>query len=70
MSTIKEDFCPACIAAPLAFVGLGAAAVGSNEKEKHKNRKKMLLWGGIGTVVISILVAVYFLWYKKCSDCR
>lgn len=66
----KEEFCGACAAIPLALIGAGAGAVGANQKGKHKQMKKYMLWGGIGTVVISILIAVYYLWIKKCSDCR
>ena len=66
----KEDFCGACLAVPLALIGAGAGAVGSNQKGKHKKTKNIMMWGGIATVVISILIAIYFLWIKKCNDCK
>lgn len=66
----KESFCPACVAVPLALAGAGASAAGANQKGKHKQRKQIMLWGGITTIIISILIAVYFLFIKKCTKCR
>jgi hypothetical protein len=64
---IRESFCGACIAAPLAALGAGSAAAGS--KGNFKKGKKILLWGGLGMVILSILVAIYFLYIKKCDKC-
>lgn len=64
---IKESFCPACIALPLAMAGVGATGAGSSQKDK--NLKKWMMIGGIVVSVISILVAVYFLFIKKCQTC-
>lgn len=66
---VQEDFCPACVAVPLAFAGAGAAGVGMNKKGGRQKYKKMLLYIGVPTAIISILVAVYFLWIKKCEEC-
>jgi Na+-driven multidrug efflux pump len=66
---IKEDFCGACLAIPFAFAGVGASAYGASSRGDHKKQKKIALWGGIATIVISILIAVYYLWIKKCVDC-
>lgn len=65
---IKEDFCMACVAAPLALLGAGAAGVGANQKGSHKKMKKILLWGGISLTLISVLIAIIYL--KKCKKCR
>ena len=65
---IKEPFCAACLAVPLAMAGAGTAGAGSTQK--NKNAKKWMMWGGIAVSVISILIAIYFLWIKKCESCR
>jgi len=64
-----EEFCGACLAIPFAFAGVGASAYGTSSRGKHKKQKKIALWGGITTVIISILIAVYYIWIKKCVDC-
>lgn len=66
----KEGFCGACIAAPLAMVGAGASVYGASSKKKHKNTKKIILWVGISVTVLSVLIVIYYLWIKKCSDCE
>jgi tellurite resistance protein TehA-like permease len=66
---IKEDFCPACLVVPLAFVGAGAAAAGEVVPKKHKKWKKTLLISGILTFVFAIGLLVYYnLSLKK--DCN
>lgn len=67
MPEIKEEFCGACLAVPLALAGAGAASVGA--KGSYKKNRKALLWTGILTVIISILIMVYFVWIKKCDKC-
>jgi hypothetical protein len=66
----KESFCGACLAVPLAFAGAGASAYGSGSKGKHKKQKKIMFWLGIISVLISLGIAVYYLWIKKCDDCQ
>jgi ABC-type proline/glycine betaine transport system permease subunit len=63
----KENFCPACLAAPLAFTGLGATSIGATEEEKD-NHKKLLLWGGIIITIISILAYIYY--KRTCKECK
>jgi uncharacterized membrane protein YjfL (UPF0719 family) len=65
----KEEFCGACLAVPMALVGAGASVAGANQKGTHKKMKKYMLWGGILTIIISILIAVYFISIKKCNSC-
>jgi hypothetical protein len=66
---VKEDFCGACLAIPLALVGAGASTVGAGEKGKHKTRRNVLLWGGISAIILSVLIGIYYLWIKNCSEC-
>lgn len=66
---VKESFCGACLAIPFAFAGVGASAYGSSTRGHYKKQKKWALYGGIVVVIISILIAVYYLWIKKCVDC-
>lgn len=65
---VKEDFCGACIAVPLALIGAGAAGVGAKQKGGHKKLKNILLWGGITLTVASVIVVIIYL--KMCKSCR
>lgn len=64
----KEDFCGACAVVPLAFAGVGATAYGTTSKGSNKKLKKILLWSGLVSVLITIIIAYYFL--QNCSDCQ
>ena len=66
MSIIKEDFCGACLAIPLAFAGVGVTSYGNSQK-KYKYGKKIVL-GGLVFTFISLIVAIYF--YFKFNNCR
>lgn len=66
----KENFCGACLAVPLAFAGAGASAYGSGSKGKHKKRKQIMFWLGIVSVIISLCIAGYYLFIKKCEECQ
>lgn len=66
----KESFCGACLAVPLAFAGAGVSAYGSKSKGKHKKQKKIIFWLGIVSVLISVMIAVYYMFIKKCDECR
>lgn len=61
----KEDFCGACAAVPLALVGAGAAGVGT---KKHGKTKTIMLWAGLITVLISVIIVAWYL--STCSDCK
>jgi len=68
---VKEDFCALCAVGPLAFAGASATAVGGTMSKKHKKWRKMLLISGISTIVISILMVIYYVFIKKnCAECR
>jgi hypothetical protein len=62
---VKEEFCGACAAVPLAIVGAAGAGVGSKQ---HGQTKKILLYSGIGLTIISVIIVIIFL--LRCKDCR
>jgi hypothetical protein len=59
---LKENFCGACLTIPLAFAGAGTA-IGAEKKAKLKQ------WAIIFTIV-STLLTIYFVYYKKCKTCK
>ena len=59
---IKENFCGACLTIPLAFAGAGTA-LGAEKKARLKK------WAIFFTIV-SILLTIYFVYFKKCKTCR
>jgi hypothetical protein len=68
---VKEEFCGACLALPLAFAGAGAATAGATQSDQHKKRKKILLWTGVGMLGIALLVGFIMAFNKKgCRTCR
>lgn len=68
---VREDFCPSCLVVPLAVAGASATGVAVSTSGKNKMRKKILLWAGIITIVLSILIGVYYLMNKKtCLECK
>lgn len=68
---VIEEFCGACLAVPLAFAGVGASAYGTDSSRgKHKQQKKIALWVGIISIVISLLIAVWYLYFSKCTNCK
>lgn len=68
----QEEFCTACAVVPLAFAGAGASAYGASSKGSNKKMKKILLWSGVATVLISLLIVIYIYFIRKgdCKDCR
>ncbi len=66
---VKEEFCGACMAIPVAIAGAGVAGAGSKKGAgSHKNTKKIMLWGGIALTVVSIIIALIYM--RNCKDCR
>ena len=63
----KEEFCGACLAIPFAIAGTGASIYGSKSKGTQRTKKRILLWGGLVTTMISVLIIIYFV--RTCSDC-
>lgn len=71
MPDINEPFCGLCFSLPFAFAGAGASMYSANAKGKYKKRKKILFWVGVGSVLISLLIAGYFLLKKEpCKECE
>ena len=64
----KEDFCGICLAVPLVLVGPGMSAAGA--RGRHRKTKKIVLWTGVATSVFAILLAMFYLIFKKkCKPC-
>lgn len=68
---MREDFCASCLVVPLALAGASATGVAVSTSNKNKMRKKILLWSGIATIVLAVLIGVYYLMNKEtCLDCK
>lgn len=61
--------CLACLAIPLAAVGVGSAASGDRKSDKKK--KKRMFWGGCGLIILSIAILAYlYMNPKSCKKCN
>ncbi len=58
---IKEDFCGACLALPLAFAGAGTATATSGDTSENKSKSSIFFW----SVVISIIGLIATVWFFK-----
>ncbi len=65
-NSVKEDFCPVCLAIPLAFAAVGAKEAG--DENTVKERKKMYYMIGKGSFILAIILFIYYL-YKPCDEC-
>jgi hypothetical protein len=67
---VKEDFCGACIAAPLAIAGSGVIFYNSknNSRKTYKLQKKISLWVAIILIIISLSIAFYYT--QSCDECK
>ena len=64
---IKEDFCGVCAAVPLAMAGMASTATSSSlDQENYNTTKKLMLWGGMGLTLISIIIFVIWI-ILKCK---
>jgi hypothetical protein len=61
----KEEFCSACLSIPIALAG-GVAAKGSGGTRKKNH---MLMIVSIISFFISLFIAMYYLYFKKCKEC-
>jgi hypothetical protein len=69
VSRSEENFCGACAVIPIAIAGLGVSKYGAkSSSSKNKLFKKISLWGGIVSIVVSLIVAVYYI--NNCSECE
>lgn len=64
---IKEDFCGACLALPLAFAGAGTATATSGDTSENKSKSSIFFW----SVVISIIGLIATVWFLSgdCTTC-
>ena len=60
----REDFCPACVALPLAFSAGASAQMAS---KFGADLITMYVLAGIG--VSSVIVFIYYMFFKKCDTC-
>lgn len=68
-SDVKEGFCGACAAIPMALVGAGVTGFGAHQsKGRHNKQRWITMIIGIVITVISVIVAIYFL--TRCDQCR
>ena len=65
----KEEFCPVCVAVPLAMAGAGMSGIGSTkDPKKNKKTRNIMLIVGIIITLLSLLIGLYF--WKRCPDCK
>ena len=67
MTEIKENFCGACMAAPIAMVGSSVAISKKNKRNKRKSNK-IFICTCVFITLLSIILTVYYL--KTCNECR
>jgi hypothetical protein len=65
---VKEPFCAPCVAGIAALAGSGVA--GGSTKVEDKKTKDTIFWIGVGVTIISIIILIYLLCFKKCKTCR
>ena len=66
---VKEEFCGACLALPVAIAGAGVAGAGSKKgADSHKKTKQIMLLSGITLTVLSLIIALIYM--KTCKECR
>jgi len=73
---MKEEFCPACAAIPLALAGAGSVAVDKenfdtqDEQKDKKKSKPVLFWVGISLLVLALGFIIYWVAFRKsCKSC-
>ena len=69
--TIKENFCPLCIAPLIAVIGVGATGAGALTKEqKDKKMREALIWTGVSILGSLAIWLIFIFWKKGCKECR
>ena len=66
MGEVKENFCGACLAVPIALAGATTAGVGA--KGAHGKTKKIMLGVGISVTLLALIIGIIYL--VKCKKCR
>ena len=64
-SHVKESFCGACAAIPLALAG--TLGVGFSAKSHQKNKKVMFI---VSLIFALAGLVVGIMYYKNCKNCR
>jgi hypothetical protein len=62
---LKENFCGACLALPLAFAGAGTATATAGAEGKNGKKSNIFFW----SVVISVLGLIATVWFMS-GDCK
>lgn len=66
---VKEDFCGACLLAPLAMSGAAAGVIAGGESKKKrdaKNKRNMFI--GVALTIAGILM--YMMYTNGCTSCN
>jgi hypothetical protein len=63
-NVVKENFCGACLALPLAFAGAGTATATSGDGGKNGGKSNLFFW----SVIITIIGLIVTFWYLS-GDC-
>lgn len=67
---VVENFCGACIAAPLALAGVGVSASATSKNGDHRKNKKKKLVIGLLLTILPLLYIIYKVFFQKCSECK
>jgi hypothetical protein len=69
--TVKEEFCTACAAIPIAMLGAGMSTAGKNKFNKnYRKYKKLNLIFSLTLTIVPFFIGIYFLFIKKdCNQC-
>ncbi len=59
---IKEDFCGACLALPLAFAGAGTATATSGDTSENKSKSSIFFWSVVISIIGLIANSMVFKW--------
>jgi hypothetical protein len=63
---IKEDFCGACLALPLAFAGAGTATATSGGDDPNSKSNK-IFWWSVALTIVGLIATFWFL--RGCKSC-
>ena len=69
--SVKENFCPLCIAPLIAAVGVGATGAGAlTKEEKDKKIRDALIWTGVSILGTLAIWLIIIFWKKGCKECK
>ena len=66
---IKEDFCGACLALPLAFAGAGTATAtsGGDSGDNTNSKSNKIFWWSVALTIVGLIATFWFL--RGCKSC-